>query len=141
MREEILNKIQMESLLIKACENKEFFLEYQPQFNTVDQRIRGFEALIRWDSPHYGRVSPISFIPLAEEMGLINSIGEWVLLTACHKFKELDTRFDPSLCLSVNVSAVQMRDKNFVAIVKNVLGETNIKPEQLELEITESPFY
>ncbi|PKM59464.1 MAG: hypothetical protein CVU99_13280 [Firmicutes bacterium HGW-Firmicutes-4] len=140
MKEEILNKIQMESLLLKAYENKEFFIEYQPQFNAEDHRIRGFEALIRWDSPHYGRVAPMNFIPLAEEMGLIIGIGQWVLLTACHKFKELDNRFDQNLCISVNVSAVQMRDKNFVAIVKNVLDETNMDPKQLELEITESLF-
>jgi len=140
MKEEILNKIQMESLLLNAYENKEFFIEYQPQFNAEDHRIRGFEALIRWDSPHYGRVAPMSFIPLAEEMGLIIGIGQWVLLTACHKFKELDTRFDQNLCVSVNVSAVQMRDKNFVSIVKNVLAETSMNPKQLELEITESLF-
>jgi len=140
MKEEILNKIQMESLLLNAYENKEFFIEYQPQFNAEDHRIRGFEALIRWDSPHYGRVAPMSFIPLAEEMGLIIGIGQWVLLTACHKFKELDTRFDQNLCVSVNVSAVQMRDKNFVTIVKNVLAETSMNPKQLELEITESLF-
>jgi diguanylate cyclase (GGDEF)-like protein len=140
MKAEILNKIQMESLLLKAYENKEFFIEYQPQFNAEDHRIRGFEALIRWDSPHYGRVAPMNFIPLAEEMGLIIGIGQWVLLTACHKFKELDTRFDQNLCISVNVSAVQMRDKNFVDIVKNVLDETNMDPKQLELEITESLF-
>jgi len=140
MKAEILNKIQMESLLLKAYENKEFFIEYQPQFNAEDHRIRGFEALIRWDSPHYGRVAPMSFIPLAEEMGLIIGIGQWVLLTACHKFKELDNRFDQNLCISVNVSAVQMRDKNFVDIVKKVLDETNMDPKQLELEITESLF-
>lgn len=140
MKEEILNKIRMESLLLQAYENEEFFIEYQPQFNAEDHRIRGFEALIRWDSPHYGRVAPMSFIPLAEEMGLIIGIGQWVLLTACHKFKELDKRFDQNLCISVNVSAVQMRDKNFVAIVKNVLEETCMNPKQLELEITESLF-
>ncbi|MBU4438359.1 MAG: GGDEF domain-containing phosphodiesterase, partial [Firmicutes bacterium] len=140
MKEEILNKIQMESRLLKAYENKEFFIEYQPQFNAEDRSIRGFEALIRWDSPHYGRVAPMSFIPLAEEMGLIIGIGEWVLLTACHKFKELDDHFNQDLCISVNVSAVQMRDKNFVEIVKDVLSKTNIDPKQLELEITESLF-
>lgn len=140
MKEEILNKIQMESLLLKAYENKEFFIEYQPQFNAEDHRIRGFEALIRWNSPHYGRVSPMDFIPLAEEMGLIIGIGQWVLLTACHKFKELDNRFAQNLCISINVSAVQIRDKNFVAIVKNVLDETNMDPNQLELEITKSLF-
>ncbi|UYO63349.1 EAL domain-containing protein [Acetobacterium wieringae] len=140
MKEEILNKIQMESLLLKAYENKEFFIEYQPQFNAEDHHIRGFEALIRWDSPHYGRVAPMNFIPLAEEMGLIIGIGHWVLLTACHKFKELDMRFDQNLCVSVNVSAVQMRDKNFVDTVKNVLSETSMDPRQLELEITESLF-
>jgi diguanylate cyclase (GGDEF)-like protein len=140
MKEAILNKIQMESLLLNAYENEEFFIEYQPQFNAEDHSIRGFEALIRWDSPHYGRVAPLSFIPLAEEMGLIIGIGEWVLLTACHKFKELDDRFNQNLCISVNVSAVQMRDKNFVEIVKAVLLKTNIDPKQLELEITESLF-
>lgn len=140
MKEEILNKIQMESRLLKAYENKEFFIEYQPQFNAEDRSIRGFEALIRWNSPHYGLVAPMRFIPLAEEMGLIIGIGEWVLLTACHKFKELDDRFNKDLCISVNISAVQMRDKNFVEIVKDVLLKTNIDPKQLELEITESLF-
>ena len=82
----------------------------------------------------------MNFIPLAEETGLIIGIGQWVLLTACHNFKELDNRFDQNLCISVNVSAVQMRDKNFVTIVKDVLDETKMDPRQLELEITESLF-
>ncbi len=140
MKEAVLNKIKMESELFKAYENEEFFLEYQPQFNTSDHSIRGFEALIRWNSPHYGHVPPLDFIPLAEETGLIINIGEWVLLTACQKFNQLQQRFNRNLCLSVNVSAVQIHDKNFVAIIKNVLAKTNINPQQLELEITESLF-
>lgn len=141
MKEAILNKIQMESQLFNAYENDEFFLEYQPQFNTIDHSIRGFEALIRWNSPYYGCVvPPMNFIPLAEETGLIINIGEWVLLTACKKFNELQHRFNRNLCLSVNISTVQIQDNNFVGIIKNVLAETNINPEQLELEITESLF-
>lgn len=140
MKDEILEKIEMESLLLKAYENKEFFIEYQPQFTTHDHTIRGFEALIRWNSPRYGRVPPLNFIPLAEEMGLIIGIGEWVLFTACHAFKELEDRFNQDLCLSVNISSMQMKDNTFVNSVKQVLLETQINPEHLELEITESLF-
>lgn len=140
MKDEILEKIEMESLLIKAFDNEEFFIEYQPQFTTLDHTIRGFEALIRWDSPHYGRVSPLDFIPLTEEMGLIIGIGEWVLLTACHAFKELEDRFNQDLYISVNISTVQVKDKNFVNTIKKVLHETQMNPEHLELEITESLF-
>lgn len=140
MNEDILRKVEMESVLLKAYEHNEFFIEYQPQFNVVDHSVRGFEALIRWNSPQYGRVSPLSFIPLAEETGLIIGIGEWVLLTACYHFKELEDRFKQDVCISVNVSTIQMKDKHFMNVVRKVLHETGLNPQQLELEITESIF-
>lgn len=140
MKEDILRKVEMESLLLKAYENKEFFIEYQPQFDALNHSVRGFEALIRWDSPHYGRVAPLSFIPLAEETGLILGIGEFVLSTACYQFKKLQDRFKQNINISVNISTIQMKDRNFVNVIKKVLYDTQLNPQHLELEITESLF-
>lgn len=140
MRDEIIQKTEMENRLVNAVKNEEFFLVFQPQYVIDSERIRGLEALVRWKSPELGVVNPMKFIPLAEEMRLIIPLGEWILKTACKKFKIFQEQYGMDACISVNVSTVQLKDSNFIQVVKNILDETGIKPECLELEITESIF-
>ena len=120
--------------LRRALALREFTLVYQPQFNLGLQQITGFEALLRWRHPKRGLVSPADFISLAEELGLITPIGEWVIQTACCEAVKWPDR----LCVSVNVSAVQFRSPNLCDHVSAALAASGLDPGRLELEITES---
>ncbi len=131
-------KAMLENCLRKALQNNEFILHYQPQVDLSTGKIIGMEALIRWQHPEFGMISPLEFIPLAEETGLIVSIGEWVLKTACKQNKVWQDEGLKKMRMAVNISAVQFQNKNFLNSVKNILEETKLKPEYLELEITES---
>jgi len=131
-------RLQMEGRLRAAMANGEFSLHFQPQIALTDGRIAGCEALIRWQNGELGNVSPVSFIPLAEEIGLIVPIGEWVLRTACHTAKAwLDAGLDFGV-MAVNISPQQFRQRNFPQRVELILAETELPPRYLELEITES---
>ncbi|KRE41825.1 hypothetical protein ASG81_16285 [Paenibacillus sp. Soil522] len=130
--------LQMENSLRRALEREEFLLYYQPRFDLVSEKITGVEALIRWKHPDIGFVPPADFIPLAEEMGLIIPIGEWVLRTACIQHKAWLTKMTSPVSLSVNISAFQFQDSDFLDTVKRVLEEVSIEPHLLELELTES---
>jgi diguanylate cyclase (GGDEF)-like protein len=120
--------------LRRALALGEFALVYQPQFNLRQNKITGFEALLRWQSPTRGMVSPLEFIPVAEDIGIINSIGEWVLRTACLEA----TNWSGAHNLSVNVSAVQFKSPNLVETIVSALRDSGLDPQRLELEITES---
>ncbi|HJV45560.1 MAG TPA: EAL domain-containing protein [Bacillota bacterium] len=128
----------IEQNLGSALLNNEFVLHYQPKIHLQTGNIIGIEALIRWNHPTMGWIMPNIFIPLAENTGHINEIGDWVLRTACQKLKSLQTKGYPSIRMSVNVSGRQFRDKDFVNKLKTILVETQIKPKDLELEITEN---
>ena len=131
-------RITLERELHKAIEKSEFILHYQPQIDTVDKKVIGLEALIRWNHPKQGIISPFHFIPIAEETGLIGTIGEWVLETACMKMKKWhDMGFD-KVKIGVNISAYQFQQENFVEIVSKVLLKTKLEPRYLDLEITEN---
>jgi diguanylate cyclase (GGDEF)-like protein len=139
MQAEIWQKMDFENKLAAALQNEEFFLAFQPQYLANSKTLRGFEALVRWQSPDYGLLGPVKFIPTAEETGLIIPLGQWILHTACYKFKELMEQHDFSdVILSVNISAIQFDDPNFVPMLKNVLAESLLPARNLELEITES---
>lgn len=138
MKEEITKKVNIEKYLRRALANEEFSLNYQPLINTRTGRIRGFEALIRWTCPEIGNVSPSEFIPIAEECGLIIPIGEWVLKTACLKKKQWEKQYESKALISVNISALQFKQDDFINKVRNILVQTGLSPEYLELEITES---
>ncbi|HBC95270.1 MAG TPA: histidine kinase [Clostridium sp.] len=138
MYDEILEKTELERELRKALKNNEFILYYQPQVDIKTRDIVGFEALIRWDSPKLGWVMPQKFISLAEETGLIVPIGDWVLKTACMQNKLWKNKGYSYDFISVNVSTVQLKDNNFIDTVRDTLKETGLKPECLEVEITES---
>ncbi|PEJ59923.1 GGDEF domain-containing protein [Bacillus sp. AFS002410] len=131
-------KMELEIGIRKALENDEFSIHYQPQIDLESNQIIGLEALIRWQHPKYGFIPPIEFIPVAEETGLINLLGKWVLKTACHQFKNWLNEGIPLKSIAVNVSGVQFRDKEFVDIVNQTLIESNLEPSYLDLEITES---
>lgn len=126
--------------LRRAIQGNELCLYYQPQIDVINGQIIGFEALVRWQHPTRGIISPAEFIPLAEESGLVVPLGEWVLRAACRQFKTW-SQTQPSLgniVVAVNVSAVQLTRDNFTDTVKSILDETGIRPENLEIEITES---
>jgi EAL domain-containing protein (putative c-di-GMP-specific phosphodiesterase class I) len=127
-------RLEMQSHLRHALERGEFSLHYQPQINAVDGTLRGAEALLRWNSPALGQVSPDQFIPLAEENGLILPIGYWVLETACAEA----ARWPEHLRISVNVSARQFRDKALLEKISAALASSGIAAHRLELEVTES---
>jgi diguanylate cyclase (GGDEF)-like protein len=117
-----------------ALANGDFELFYQPIVNLGERRLSGFEALLRWRHPERGLLSPVEFIDLAEETGLIIPMGEWVLRRACVEAM----RWPADLRVAVNLSAIQFRDKNLVALVKGALKASGLSPDRLELEITES---
>jgi diguanylate cyclase (GGDEF)-like protein len=120
--------------LRRALSLGELSLAYQPQFNLRLNRVTGFEALLRWQSPARGAVSPLEFIPVAEETGIITSIGEWVLRTACLEAAS----WAGGQNVSVNVSAIQFKSPNLAATIISALAESGLDPRRLELEVTES---
>ncbi|MCX7168707.1 MAG: EAL domain-containing protein, partial [Proteobacteria bacterium] len=138
LNDKITVRLSLESDLRRALDNKELFVCYQPQIDLVHRRIVGMEALIRWQHPQRGLISPAQFIPLAEETGLIIPIGLWVLRTACTQAKAWQDANLPHIKLSVNLSARQFIQKDLAASIKQVLEETGFRAEHLELELTES---
>lgn len=132
------NKLILEADLRKAIERHEFVLYYQPQIELSTQKLVGVEALIRWQHPSLGMVSPALFIPLAEETGLICPIGEWVLRTACNQYQAWQQAGLPKIQIAVNLSAFQLQQYDIVARIAIILEETQMTPEDLELEITET---
>jgi diguanylate cyclase (GGDEF)-like protein/PAS domain S-box-containing protein len=138
LNERISGRLAMESCLRQALEREEFYLEYQPQFAGDGRGISGVEALIRWRQGDGKIVSPAHFIPLAEEIGLIIPIGEWVLRTACAQNKAWQDAGLPPVCVSVNLSACQFRQYNLAGLIAQVLRDTGLEPRYLDLELTES---
>ncbi|GAB4533619.1 MAG: hypothetical protein Tsb0014_19200 [Pleurocapsa sp.] len=130
--------LELEKLLHHALERNEFQLYYQPQINVKTGKIKGIEALLRWEHPELGLVSPSSFLKLAEQTGLIIPIGEWVIRTACRQNKLWQSQGLPPLKVAVNLSVVQFQQPNFVATIKQILAETQLDPSLLELEISAS---
>ncbi|MGY6277164.1 EAL domain-containing protein [Methylomonas sp. MgM2] len=133
-----LERLTLENELRRAQEKDELRLVYQPQLNLRSGEIIGAEALIRWQHPRLGLVSPADFIPLAEAIGLIVPIGEWVLRTACAQNKAWQDAGLPNVTMAVNLSAHQFVGQNISALVETVLNETGLDPGFLELELTES---
>jgi diguanylate cyclase (GGDEF)-like protein/PAS domain S-box-containing protein len=133
-----LQQLQMESAMRNALEAHEFEILYQPQISFTDGRILGVESLLRWNSSEFGLVGPNTFIPLAEESGLIVSIGEWVLLQSCKEIAALQHQLGVEFSVAVNISPRQFQQKDFPATVERALSNSGLKPQQLEVEITEN---
>jgi diguanylate cyclase (GGDEF)-like protein/PAS domain S-box-containing protein len=138
MNARALERLNLESRLRKALEQDEFLLYYQPQLDLRSNRITGVEALIRWQNPKMGLVSPADFIPLAEETGLIVAIGEWALFTACAQVKTWLNAGLPPLEMAVNLSSVQFRQSKLTNTIEQALKAANLAPQHLKLELTES---
>lgn len=134
----MVEHLRLATSLHHALEREEFRLLYQPQVDIASGRICGVEALIRWELPGDGLISPAQFIPLAEENGLIVPIGEWALRTACMQAKAWSDAGLPPLRVAVNLSARQFRQTQLASTLIHLLESTGLQPEQLELEITES---
>jgi len=140
MYESVCYRLQLETDLRKAIQHNEFILHYQPIVELATGKIVGVEALIRWQHPTQGFISPDQFIPLAEETGFILKLGDWVLREACYQLHNWQNHHwvDPSFSMCVNVSAYQFAQPNFVKQIDEILVETQINPQCLKLEITET---
>lgn len=138
LMDRLKTQITLEKKMIRALAEGEFELHFQPKVNASTKELTGFEALIRWKDPVQGYIPPNSFIPIAEENGFIVELGEWVLREACKANKRWQDAGHPKLPVSVNVSAVQFRHPQFLRTVEQVLNETGLAPQYLELEVTES---
>jgi diguanylate cyclase (GGDEF)-like protein/PAS domain S-box-containing protein len=132
------DQLEIERLMRKALEGKEFILLYQPKVDIADRKIRGVEALIRWEHPMLGMVPPSQFIRVAEESGLIVPLGEWTLRTACRQIKMWQDQGYEPFTISVNLSIRQFYQSNLVSMIDGILRETGLAAKYLELEITES---
>ncbi len=137
LNEESLRKLEKEIELRRAIENDEFVLHYQPQINTNSGGLIGVEALIRWNHPIQGLISPIEFMPIAEDSDLVLAIGYWVLMAACKQNKAWQDAGLPKIRMAVNVGNRQVNDKNFIKELDRILAITKLEPQYLEIEITE----
>ncbi len=133
-----LERLRLQADMRDALARSEFALVYQPQVDLRNGRVFAVEALIRWRHPELGQISPAKFIPIAEESGLIVSIGNWVLREACRQNKEWQNAGLPAMTVSVNVSARQFRHRDLVLAVQAALDDSGLDPKYLELELTES---
>lgn len=131
-------QLLMENSLRRALEREEFVVYYQPQISLVNQKVIGAEALVRWQHPDLGLVFPNEFIGLAEETGLIVPIGEWIIRKVCEQSKKWQAAGYPKMCIGVNLSARQFQQLNLVPTIAKILTDTELDPQCLGLEVTES---
>ncbi|MBD0335177.1 MAG: EAL domain-containing protein, partial [Cyanobacteria bacterium Co-bin13] len=138
LNSEASQRLTLENSLHHALERQEFVIHYQPQINVDTGQVIQVEALLRWQHRELGLISPQTFIPLAEETGLIVAIGEWVLRQACRQSRRWQQAGLPNLRVAVNLSARQLQHPSLVATIKAILRESDLQPQTLELEITET---
>ena len=143
MHEAVKEILKLETDLRRAVEKEEFYINYQPIYSLQTEKIEGFEALARWNHPAFGDIQPSKFIPLAEEIGLIDTLGEHILKKACLQMQSLNETMPDSakLILSVNLSCKQFGNPNLVTKIKRILEDTCFPGSRLKLEITESVFF
>ncbi len=138
MRSRMLERLDLTNGFRWALGRSEFFLQYQPIVSLSDNRLLGFEALVRWSHPNLGEVAPLRFIPIAEETGFIVPLGRWVLVEACEQLAAWKGDSGEPLTLSVNLSRRQLISPHLADEVRTALSLSGIDPRQLILEITES---
>ena len=138
MQQRTQRRNEVEMMLRQTEITSEFMLHYQPQFSIPDNKLIGVEALIRWDSPSLGMVSPVEFIPIAEETGRINEIGLWVLQQAAQQAADWNTRFGGGLVVGVNISPKQLNNAGLAFELKQMVERDDFDPAWLDIEITES---
>lgn len=137
MQKKFLRGVMYKSKMPGSFEKGDFKLFFQPQFNISTNTLRGFEALLRWDEPELGSISPEDFIPMAEESGFINVLGEWVLNKAFVCQREWEEKFDYHGTMSVNASPVQLMNEDFLTVLEKALKESGVNPAHVEIEVTE----
>ena len=137
MREQARSRIALSAALRTAVEREELHVVYQPRLCLHDLRMVGVEALVRWHRPESGPVSPLDFIPVAEQIGLIDTLGQWVLETACRDISQLNARQGSALALSVNMSPLQLRTSALIELTQSALARTGFPARSLEFEVTE----
>jgi diguanylate cyclase (GGDEF)-like protein len=133
-----LERLELENSLRHALRRNELSLHYQPQIDVKTKRMTGVEALLRWDHPEHGSVSPSRFIPLAEECGLITPLGEWVLETACHQTKVWQDKYERQLDIAVNLSSQQFFSSDVANVVLRTIYDAGLAPSSMHLELTET---
>ncbi|MET1255184.1 EAL and GGDEF domain-containing protein [Aliikangiella maris] len=138
MNKENHSRLELESALRSAMKNNEFSLHYQPIINITNQKILGFEALLRWQHPHLGNISPEHFIPIAEDLGLINELGDWVFCHALEQLREWKTNISQEFYIAINLSAKQLQSNTLVTSLVNTIEEYQINPQNIHIEITET---
>lgn len=138
LNQRMLEKLNLENALRKSLEREELVMHYQPQLELKTGKTVGIEALLRWNHPEYGLLYPSTFMPLAEETGMIVPIGEWVFRTACRKIGKLHEEGNTGLKMSINISARQFMQAHMLDKIAEIIEETGIYPEWLELEVTEN---
>lgn len=138
MQDDILKRLELENGLLNCIKNNELRVVFQPLFECKTKKLRGFEALVRWNYPAMGLVSPASFIPIAEETGMINEIGRWIISSVLTRFIEFHKSYQSYVVVSINISVVQLAEPSFVPMLQEALEETGFNSSLLELEITES---
>jgi diguanylate cyclase (GGDEF)-like protein len=136
MNAQLVRRLDIEKQLEQAITNDEFVAFYQPRVNVANNKVRGYEALIRWQHPEKGLVSPAEFIPVAEDSGQIIYLGSWILFEACKQCTRWHQQ-GHKISVSVNISALQFKQSDLIQIVQQALASSKLKPEYLELEITE----
>jgi diguanylate cyclase (GGDEF)-like protein len=140
LNESASEKLKVDQQLRGALERNEFSIAYQAIVANQGKNLKGFEALIRWNNPELGRVSPAEFIPIAEQIGLISEIGTWVLREATQQLKSWQTKYERPLVMSINVSPRQFQDESILPAVKAIINQTGVKPSAIQLEVTEGLF-
>jgi diguanylate cyclase (GGDEF)-like protein len=130
-------KAYIAQVLSHALQKRELYLNYQPIINMESDEIYGFEALIRWESAEFGNIPPADFIKVAEESGEIVQIGMWILENACRFIQRVNKEYNREIVISVNVSPVQLRQRDYIEHIRNVLAISHINPANIQLEITE----
>jgi EAL domain-containing protein (putative c-di-GMP-specific phosphodiesterase class I) len=133
-----MDRLELETDLRQALANGEFKIYYQPIHTLADGRLTEVEALLRWDRPGHGLMSPAAFIPLAEETGLVVPIGRWVINEACRQARAWNTAYRSELIMSVNLSARQFQDPALLSDIEAAIAETGLDPRNLRLEVTET---
>lgn len=138
MKDQVVHRMELEKRLREAMAKSELTLYFQPQYYLDNRNLRGNEVLLRWINDEVGMISTADFIPVAEETGLIHSIGEWILVEACKQNVLWVENFGRDMIVSVNISPIQLKQKNFVEMVIRALEISGMRPDLLELEITEN---
>ncbi len=138
MKNDVTKMVKLTNSLYRALDKNELFLHYQPQVKAETQEIIGFEALLRWNNDEYGTVTPDVFIPIAEQTGLIRSIGLWIVEQACLQHKRFREIYDKDFLISINLSLVQLKDPKITDKITRILNNTQTDAKNIQIEITES---